>query len=813
MAKKKLQPDERIAHFNKLATTPPRISVLSDQPIQNEQSYRESFNLEYRLGPIFDILRHPQTQTPMAIAVYGDWGSGKTTAMKWLDSLIKKWNKEGKDDKKQKFDLSSIWFYPWKYHTKEDVWRGLVSEVIIHSIKVKDPSMAKVKKAIKQFGIFLGRGFVHVLAGLELEAKDPVTGSGAKLSLAGVKEILDEYQEAAHPEKGYLNDFENTLSKWVDETIGKNERLVIFIDDLDRCMPEVALQVLEALKLYLNIDKLIFVVGVDRNVVDTLVARHYRKLGLDPKKSGKYLAKMFQVEVDLAPSVRQIDDFLTEQLKDIDYWTEELTETDQDIFRNLILEMADRNPREVKRLLNSAMIDGAGAMMTEDKISFKQGLQLYFVRKILTDKYSYGSLVGRPLGDQFFGQWSAIVCKHEDDEKFERFLNVPTNLKKTTGMESGRRLDLMVLEKADKRSRLRGDETEADLSFAHEDYHAMLRNPAFSSLLMLLENRQLSELMRIEYPQDTETIAAATETALPEGLIFEAIARQLDIKPEEINKDNLGDIQELNLEGLEITDLEPIRGMTNLQMLWLYDTKVTELEPIRDLTNLQKLSLQKTHVTDLEPIRGLTNLMLIYLDSTQVVELEQLRGLTMLQELSLDYTHVTNLEPIGELISLKKIWLSDTKISVFKPLKGLVNLQLLFLNNSKVTDLEPIRGLTNLQKLSLYNTQVIHLESIKDLKNLQELYLGGTQVTDLEPLNGLTKLELLNLDNTQVADIEPIKGLTNLKSLFLDNTKVTDLEPLKGLTKLHRLEINNTKITDEQIKALQKALPDLTINR
>jgi len=46
--------------------------------------------------------------------------------------------------------------------------------------------------------------------------------------------------------------------------LGEDDRMVIFIDDLDRCLPEVALQVLEALKLYFNIDGVAFVLGIDR---------------------------------------------------------------------------------------------------------------------------------------------------------------------------------------------------------------------------------------------------------------------------------------------------------------------------------------------------------------------------------------------------------------------------------------------------------------------------------------------------------------------------------------------------------------------
>lgn len=348
--------------FKKFAARRPELTVLTDHSLKPEETYRDSFNLRYRLGPVYDILRYPGTQTPMAIAVYGDWGAGKTTAMKWLHGLIDEWNESGKA--KEKIKIRQVWFYPWKYDNKEDVWRGLIAEVIIKSIDVKGATIQTVRKAAKQFGLFLGRSFLHVLAGIKLKAKAPGNAAEAEIDLANIKEILTEYKEVAHPEKAYLNEFESSLENWIKDTLGDNERMVIFIDDLDRCMPEIALQVLEALKLYLNIEKLFFVVGVDKKVIEELVEGHYEKLKLTKDKSKNYLAKMFQVEVQVEPSEQQISNFLDEQLKDIPYWREpHLSEDERKIFRELIYKLAERNPREVKRLINSALIMGAGAVM------------------------------------------------------------------------------------------------------------------------------------------------------------------------------------------------------------------------------------------------------------------------------------------------------------------------------------------------------------------------------------------------------------------------------------------------------------------
>jgi len=74
--------------FETFAKRTPHISVLTDQPLSAEQIRElfesDPFNLRYKLGPVYDILRHkkPNTkkeQMPTAVLITGDWGTGKTT--------------------------------------------------------------------------------------------------------------------------------------------------------------------------------------------------------------------------------------------------------------------------------------------------------------------------------------------------------------------------------------------------------------------------------------------------------------------------------------------------------------------------------------------------------------------------------------------------------------------------------------------------------------------------------------------------------------------------------------------------------------
>jgi len=111
------------------------------------------------------------------------------------------------------------------------------------------------------------------------------------------------------------------------------------------------------------------------------------------------------------------------------------------------------------------------------------------------------------------------------------------------------------------------------------------------------------------------------------------------------------------------------------------------------------------------------------------------------------------------------------------------------------------------------------IERLKGFAQLQTLYLNGTQVTDagLKHLEGFTKLQHLGLKRTRITDagLVHLKGLTQLRWLVLDGTKVTDagLAHLKGLTQLQTLHVNRTKVTEARVNDLQKALPDVRIER
>ena len=198
------------------------------------------------------------------------------------------------------------------------------------------------------------------------------------------------------------------------------------------------------------------------------------------------------------------------------------------------------------------------------------------------------------------------------------------------------------------------------------------------------------------------------------------------------------------IEKLEVDD----NGMISLEMK--QETNDPDLVYLRKVKNLQELDLNKTQVSDVTSLSGLINLELLNLAETQVSDVSPLSGLINLQKLYLEYSKVSDVTPLSGLINLQVLYLWGTRVSNVTPLSGLKNLQVLNLEETKVGDVSPLSGLINLQKLNLHGTSVRDITPLSGLINLQALDLSGTQVSDVGPLSGLINLQELYLEKTQV---------------------------------------------------------------
>ncbi|RME09509.1 MAG: hypothetical protein D6816_04325, partial [Bacteroidetes bacterium] len=304
------------------------MTYLTDNPTPEDNLKFEDFRLA--LGDIAG-----KAATPLTIGIFGAWGSGKTSLMQMVkEDLTGKTN-----------SVRTVWFTAWKYDRHEALWRALILRIIEalyprqtlkdtpweEQPRLPDDQLTEIQKeqvalldrlASSLYGSVSweegGRWAVEwSKAGKEF-AKLPafvlanLTGMSSLAEAIGLDPKL---AEAIHRDMqtGYMNQlvsmeqFENAFSQAVRKILGKDGRLIVFVDDLDRCLPEKAIEVLEAIKLFLEAPGVVFVLGMDKAVVQRGIEARYgaffhQQPGREselPISGDSYLQKIVQIPFHL----------------------------------------------------------------------------------------------------------------------------------------------------------------------------------------------------------------------------------------------------------------------------------------------------------------------------------------------------------------------------------------------------------------------------------------------------------------------------------------------------------------------------------
>jgi Leucine-rich repeat (LRR) protein len=791
----------------------PVYTLLHDSPlIDVEELKAESFGLQAKMGAVYDAIRHPDMRTPFTVMVSGGWGTGKSSSMRWLEHQLKAWYGIAAKDKKL-VKVDTAWFYPWKYQEKEDVWRGLIATVILASIDLEHVDTSKVIKAAKQFGSFLGLGFIRAVGALKVKFGDAKLGGELALDGKELSGIIEEWGKHITPHKAYFNDFEHALESWVKESYKGNHRLCIFIDDLDRCLPDIALQVLEALKLYLNVPNLVFVIGVDKDVINKIVAKRYEDMvgtaamgGPESNpmifghKAEQYLEKMFQVEVDIVPDEEQIGSFLESQLAKSSVWNE--LGHHQPVFHRLILREAKNNPRAVVRNVNTVFQGAARVRFADDPsvLSAAQALQQVYLR-IICGRCNRGDVPLTMRGQQFLRAWSNLLTNNSDPyylrrQDYTRFV---------LGISSG---DEYTVAKAKRENN--ADQVALDLVQLAKDF------PDCGELLV---EESLGLLLTVPYPQEVSVnmtsalmqSGSAQAKALLDDRSRVLFASALGIAPEDVTEVRLLEVTSLDFAHERRADDEVMRQLIlcpNLVMLYADDTSVTDegIEHLSSLAQLTTLVLMDNEITD----RGV----------------EFLLSLKQLEYLDLDRTRITDasLVILSQLPNLGTLYVSDVPLSDLSPLTGM-GLHRLYVNSPHVDDraIGVLNSMLNLRHLSVPFTSITDdgLARLR-LPRLESLVVSSAPsanpLTDAAFSNAETWQELKELTvysaDISLETIEKLSRLEKLQKLNLKWCNVGDaiVSSLIGMKSLKQVALTGTRISDLKINELKQARKDLVVD-
>lgn len=249
---------------------------------------------------------------PLTVGVHGDWGAGKSSVLLMLED-------EFTDDDR----TSVIRFNGWLFQGLEDA-KTVVIETIVDQLlcdratttKLKDTSLKLLKRvnlmkvASKAGGLALtgltGIPSPDIISGLMDKGKG-LLAAGKDIDLAdvtgfvnGVTGCLGEAEVETLP--SHIHAFREEFIELLDAA--DVDRLVVVVDDLDRCLPETAIETLEAIRLFLFVPGAAFVVAADEGMIEYAVRSHFPDLPLSSGPSTyarNYLEKLIQVPFRLPP--------------------------------------------------------------------------------------------------------------------------------------------------------------------------------------------------------------------------------------------------------------------------------------------------------------------------------------------------------------------------------------------------------------------------------------------------------------------------------------------------------------------------------
>lgn len=326
----------------------PNLEMLADRPLAADPRDRLGF-ADYA-DALAELIDNPATRTPLTLAISAPWGAGKTSLARMVEQrLLSDPPRAGRRPH------ITCWFDAWAHDDAPHLgsalaadvastldpfrgWRRYVSPLPSRMLTARQRLRRRVLFALS-FLVAAGILVYFILAGQTAEGSGqlsksaaPWVGAGATAGLWAVllgwseifpaasslaSFVLDPSSEAA---RGSMAEVKDQLGRLIDqatrestlwgETAGPR-RLVVFIDDLERCRPARAVDVCEVAHKVMDHPKVVIVFVGDLSVIAAGARMRYREVenyldkvgvgGADRNRGWQFLQKMIQVRFDLPP--------------------------------------------------------------------------------------------------------------------------------------------------------------------------------------------------------------------------------------------------------------------------------------------------------------------------------------------------------------------------------------------------------------------------------------------------------------------------------------------------------------------------------
>jgi KAP family P-loop domain len=248
------------------------------------------------------------TLDPVALGLSGAWGSGKTTVLGLVEEELR--NRVSGEQK-----VLVIKTEPWRYDPTTGAKESLISEVLVRLAEEVESSETTIEGAKAK----AQRLVLRLAKRIDWAKAIKLT---AKTSLAFQIPSIDDIVGLVKPAEGgdgdeqvrgleaFRAEFRELMAS---EALGHIQGVAVLVDDLDRCLPETVIETLEAIRLFLAVPKMSFVIAADEERVADAIRTRFHDTGIasqsgqeDEEPAKLYLHKIVQTTIPL-PTLSRFD--------------------------------------------------------------------------------------------------------------------------------------------------------------------------------------------------------------------------------------------------------------------------------------------------------------------------------------------------------------------------------------------------------------------------------------------------------------------------------------------------------------------------
>ncbi len=298
-----------------------------------------------------------ESEPRFAVGIFGGWGTGKTTLMSAIKAAL------------PTSSLVVVDFNAWRFEREPQLLIPLLDTIRAALVEWSDAHGAGAESKVRALAGRIGRVARALAAGLSAEVGLPgaVTVS---YELGQAIDQLTAQADPGQPQSLYVAAFRELATAFSALDATPVARIVVFVDDLDRCLPANALEVLESIKLFFDLPGFIFVVGLDEQVVVRAIRAKFAaqdeqasaRRSVGALRDGRAAAGPRVRQEDL-PAVLltspmlpgQLDELLRSMYQEAMLGPAQLADLDRLVRPYLGYVAVNRrvNPREVKRFVNA----------------------------------------------------------------------------------------------------------------------------------------------------------------------------------------------------------------------------------------------------------------------------------------------------------------------------------------------------------------------------------------------------------------------------------------------------------------------------